>query len=125
MRVTKNQIIEAISTESLIGGAWFYTKDCAVCAVGAVLRRCLNIKDREIAGVANEIVNWPEHRDIELVLKRKDWLSALSSFFEQEWESRDVDLYEGKKHEELVALVRKRTIEFVEHNFPDEIEIAL
>lgn len=119
--VTKEEIIEAIETEPLRAGSWFYDYDhttnfetCSVCAVGAVLRRA-GLKERDELDIDLEVCN-DEYFGL---YKLKDALScgnfmgALSIKFE--------DLSEQV---ESMDEVREKLIKFVKENFPDEVELV-
>lgn len=128
MYVTKQQILDAIKSENLVGGqgpingrydpqtgAYRYDSQCAVCAVGAVLRQTTPLEGVEISyafhvAVKNEDAN--AGASVEEALKKKNWMAALSIKFEQ--------LY---RDEDDKAVARKKTATFVERNLPSRVKL--
>lgn len=137
-KVTKKQIIKAISTEHLKPGYWILpqgfknilgeggkkpiSNKCTVCAVGAVLRSALprNTRAEYLDNIAWDVTgnraipNTDE--DVFEVLKEKNFLGALSLYFE------DACTKAGGK---ATPAVRKKTIAFVEAHFPDKLELDI
>lgn len=127
----KSLIIAAIEKNELIHKAFFWADNtkkkpydtpigtCKVCAVGAVIRECiLNKKATQVdgSGLAHYLVPGGSiFHDKDQYLKDKDYLSALSTFFE----CQDRDLRIPKSE------VKSRTIEFVRKNFPTQFSIEI
>lgn len=138
--LTKKLIIEALRTEPLVSGAFFRITNetdqevhtCEVCAVGAVMRKSgivkklLQPKVLENYGFeANDIAtntasvlcnqfisgdNWCR------LIKEKNYLGALSNFFENE-----EMIHSGP----VLKKTRRRCIEFVKLNFPDQFKVEV
>jgi len=118
--ITKANVIKALKKEKLKCG-WFFNSnvtinnvvDCSVCAVGAVLRhmsfekwaieQCLNTNGLGYAAVENKYIS----EDINQLLKEKNYLGALSNYFED---------YHGD---------RAKTIAFVKKHFPNKLTITI
>lgn len=136
--ITKKLVIEALRSEKLMSGDWFHDdfdnlKDCAVCAVGAVLRRCsalsvlikrterddnYNINDR-IRGIirASNVGYDSSWRDVLTHLKRKNYLAALSAKFEQ--------LVSDSAETEPTETQRESLVDFVKVYFPNKFTIIV
>jgi len=132
--LTRQNIIRALKTEPLQRRAWFHAsqcadtsvlKECPVCAVGAVMRKCLNIMNSNKAieltqGVAcytSEIkadgITKTEY--IQGLLENKNYLGALSVLFESQSKA---------ENSRVTANNRKELIAFVKNNFPKTIRVA-
>lgn len=121
--VLKKTIIRALKTEPLQTGQFVEKPDlrkvgdCNVCAVGAVLRAtgATNYQIAKHTGWANGgvcIFSCESQRRIIQLLERKDYMSALSSYFE--------DLVFG----EPTKAQRRKLIAFVEKNFPNRVPLV-
>lgn len=131
--ITKKQIMRALKDEPLLKRKeWFqstsdvegvnfsvlrYNKiDCAVCAVGCVLRamsfekwarqRKLSLNSLGIRAIAFSPLDRVVARSIKENLRRKNYLSALSRYFEG-----------GKTREQCIAFVNK--------NFPSKLTLVI
>lgn len=127
--LTKQGILKAIEKNELIHKVFFWSlsnhprevslKDCKVCAVGAVIRECiLNKRATQVdgSGLALSLVKGGSiFNDVEAYLAEKDYLAALSSFFE----CKDRDLRLTK------AEVKRQTLAFVKQNFPTKFKILV
>lgn len=135
--IKRGTVIKALRTEHLISGQWFNdgfsesTMECPVCAVGAVLREASFVSTSKIesptemsACVYRSIASYPRNvenfssdatvKDINLMLKRGQYLLALSGRYES-W-------FDGKI---MTTKRRERLVEWVKKNFPKEIEVTL
>lgn len=128
--IYREQILKALLTEPLQGGQWVEKEylheigDCRVCAVGAILRSCLKMTNSEIhengARVTNnrcvrnglyDNINYPKNE-----LKKKNYLGALSIFFEDLVYRRN----DGATPNDRVKLCK-----FVLDNFPSRITVNI
>ncbi len=120
MRITKEQVLEAIYQEPLkrqdlwIDKTYEAEGRCPVCVVGGVLRRG-GVEDKEISKEAVRacggeliVTGTPS-----LLLDDGKYLNALSCLFEQQ--HRDDPLVNQEDREELAS--------FVKEYFPDEFEV--
>lgn len=131
MIVTKKQVLEAIILEPLPFKPGSFAKadpytgagPCSVCAVGAVLHGVLNCGYREVEENASEYCHGvysagqcerPE--DIQEQLNIKNWLGALSLYFE----TLNRDWSEGEDPEWLRAM----TYDFVATYFPNRLTLT-
>lgn len=118
--ITRALVIKALKTETLRRGNWFageQKKDCSVCAVGAVLRHCsfetwarkksfgLNSLGWEAVKDADR-VNGSQIEDTEILLEDKNYLAALSNYFE-------------------LGNSKNKCIAFVEENFPKSFKLTI
>jgi hypothetical protein len=138
MRITKQQIIEAIRTEPLSPGFWIQGDDaaCAVCAVGGVLRAA-GCGPEKIRAIGSELVGVgcvPREEDPYLarrLVSEGQYLAALSCVFEGlaiehldlEW-CEDVLDRTLEQRARAGDAAREPLIAFVEETFPDSIEIV-
>lgn len=112
--IKKAVVIKALKKESLVSGAYFATlgnKGCDVCAVGAVLRAVSFEKwaiKKGVESLGEIAVGYadPCNDDYKELLKERNWLGALSNFFEQ---SND----------------RAKTIAFVKEHFPAQFKLTI
>lgn len=129
LNLTKNQVIKALKTEPLRAGAFFNTEkrdsfsdtpaECRVCAVGAVLRNSLGKKilkesnDSQLGDLAEGYCQgqYIDYNSQEL-LKEKNYLGALSNYFEY--------LMKREKSKHASAAVVERLVNFVNKNFPNK-----
>jgi hypothetical protein len=127
----KSLIIAALENNELIHKVFFWADNtktkpydtpigkCKVCAVGAVIRDCiLNKKATQVdgSGLAHGLIKGVSiFHDKNQYLSEKDYLSALSTFFE----CLDRDLRISKSE------VKLRTIEFVRKNFPTQFSVKI
>lgn len=127
----KSLIIAALQENELIHKVFFWAdndktkpydtpiKSCKVCAVGAVIRECiLNKKATQTdgSGLAFSLVKGGSiFHSVSEYLRDKDYLSALSTFFE----CLDRDLRIPKSE------VKLRTIEFVRRKFPSQFSVEV
>lgn len=144
MKITKEQIIEALRTEPLgVGGAFVkYDEDrevFCVCAVGAVINKYLNVSNLELfnhiaLNLTNDVpVADPEsvNEEIQFQLEKGNYFTALSMFFEDYFDKKEfgyteelADEHNTGDHFYVLAPRNRRAIyNFVEKHFPDEVEI--
>lgn len=124
MKITfkKEEILKAIRTEKLKRGQFFhdslYPKDpvaqtCKVCAVGAIMRSKLHKypSDISLAGLGARMINfqllWSDTAQIPRLIEDKNYLGALSSYFETVSE-RKCDL-----------------VKFINKHFPKSITVEI
>lgn len=128
MYVTKQQILDAIKSENLIGGHGpinsrydlfnrieIYDNKCSVCAVGAVLRHTGVANGTQINYVFSAVTKGADADDLASVgqaLKDKNWMAALSIKFEQLCLENIT-----------MATLRKRIANFVKRNFPSRVKL--
>lgn len=135
--ITKEQVIEALETETLQAGTFFnvetdYDKTtvkdyetCAVCAVGAVLRKCLGPEvvydiEREV-GLGEEVTRgkFMDFNTNELLLEG-NYLGALSCEFEKLIEEDDSEPFNyGIPSERVVDDM----IKWVKTTFPESFTV--
>lgn len=131
--ITRATVIEAIKTENLVPGKWFQDMNnvwnCSVCAVGAVIRKASALKYCDYNGlnvndVIWDLVDGEEVTDsihIPRLLKRKNYLAALSAKFESMF-VRDlygsVILFNSNE-------IKDKLIEWVKKNLPVKFTIEL
>lgn len=148
VRISKQRIIEAISSEplrNLRSGDWALpeesqaltvgAKDCPVCAVGAVMRAVLDPEQDPdwlySAAVASTSVETPlcagglegvipSKREV-----KKAPMVALSGFFEQECADAKRRTHSFGLSRHQMRRIRKKVIEFVEENFPPTMLIDI
>lgn len=123
MKITKAQVIEALTKEPFLkAGDWAYGDDpnCPVCAVGAVIRYSMpGLAVRDLRRVALSICAFGSATMKESVqdeLGEKRYLNALSCYFEGLAEDRG-DIYEAENHNDL----RTEVIQFVQEHFPEGV----
>jgi hypothetical protein len=138
-RISKKKIIEALRTEPLTGGMWMSLIDdgqlwtettvgeargkCTVCAVGAILREVVaqnaTVKEFNDACIfASDHVMSIYDSTIEETLKAKNYMGALSIYFE-EMAERSPDGFS------ITNRQRPALIRFVEKNFPSYVTVDL
>ena len=134
MQITKAQVIQALKKEPLLkANEWahpvrdncgfiaYFRPDCPVCAVGAVLRQVVKLKNDEIALEANRITRSApitSGESIDRLLDQGFYLNALSCYFEDAVNRVYGRDYEDRKdHND----VRWETIAFVEKSFPEGV----
>jgi len=139
--ITRNQIIKALATEPLKAGNWIQCKadlNCKVCAVGAIVRsrltsaqeKKLNIEEynfykesllkdkfsdiceKLIASNYNFFLSLSDK--ISYLIENEDYMSALSSYFENNYYGRSI-----------TDVDRERIIGFVAQNFPAKLDVDL
>lgn len=133
-------VIKALETEPLKAGKWFDNeegrkndfKTCKVCAVGAIVRRCsaltYALKNKmNVDALVDDLVRFQDTpfnigrysntADIEGQLDIKNYLGALSAFFESTMR------YE--KTNKPTKKVIKLLVAFVKNNFPKQFEVTL
>lgn len=127
MRVTKQNVIDAIKNEPLLIAGPFAEKvdeGCAVCAVGAVIRQSFpDLNPRQIARVGRILtkdVNASVSGDYTEELRQGRPYAALSCFFEQAMAEHGLRLYDVKGEPDRLERVRQDVIEFVEEQCPDD-----
>jgi hypothetical protein len=128
MRISQETIIEALKTEPLKPGNWVASQwnesggasfvpatspTCDVCAVGAVLRHA-KWDNQRIFDAAPDLVGscFASDDDYELALAAKNYLGALSAYFESI--CPDTGATKG---------TRTRLVNFVKKNFPKTITV--
>lgn len=142
--ISRKKICEAIAKEpttTLQGGSWaasdgkaryhssVRTRNCKVCAVGAVMRNaCLaptqvwgNIQAAADASTGNG----DPRGDALHEAKKGRYMAALSSFFEGEFEDRRIIFLRGRERMAAVKQLKTDCIRFVEKNFPSKLEIDI
>ena len=151
VKVSKEQVIEAIKTESLRPGTWFDVnfnevkqKDevCHVCAVGAVFRSCLSKKNEEedsyemcdfnSSEVEREKSNldpsgncWYSSTE-ECLLTAKKELKKNTAYLKtlsHVFESLCMMRDAHSRHQ--IYRIKKILIEFIEENFPKHIKVPV
>lgn len=130
--LTRRSIIKALRTEPLAPGQWARTdakgkteKNCPVCAVGAVVRHCIfkgkppkldedSFLLHPLERVSEDVTQHalPSSGDVELLLEEKNYMGALTNFFEQQHFGR------------ITPKKREIVIDWVKRNFPKEIEVT-
>jgi len=129
LKLTKNKVIKAIKTEPLRAGAFFkdektniYSESCFVCAVGAVLKNSLDKRVLNLAPTStlSEIAmgycrGTAVDHNIKRLLNEKNYLGALSNYFEY--------IMQREKSKHASASVVKRLVNFVEKNFPKKFNV--
>ena len=134
-KIKKEDIIKAIKTESLEAGCWIDVdfSNCKVCAVGAIVKQTLEknnlLSVRRVDSICelnteNECIDADEYQTSDS-LKDKQWLTAISGYFEREWR-RSVDRNSGaylSRHQKY--RVKQKTIKFVEKNIPKSFFIQI
>ena len=136
MIIEKKTVIKALKTEPLEYGFFFDfhnsdisidEKDCPVCAVGAVIRKSLGRKinkymsercggdDFNLSTYCEELTNYAYvHIDPKKLLKQKNYLGALSCYFES---------FSGDNEGNVTPEVEKKLIDFVRKNFPTRFKV--
>jgi hypothetical protein len=139
VRITREQIIEAIQTEPLKPGRWIdgTTSTCPVCAVGGVLRRA-GVHPLRIPGTASRLCGVQPATagagegalDRARALLRDGYpVNALSVAFEglaqEHLNENAADPFDPASAEDLAAgdAAREPLIAFVRETFPDSITI--
>ena len=129
MIIEKRTVIKALREEPLESGSFFdknNVKNCKVCAVGAVVRKSLKGK---INGLTrNTLVSYCEtitneeyiNEDVEYLLAKRNYLGALSTFFEWEAGSDDDSDCSGPN---ITPELRETLVEFVRKNFPTRFKV--
>lgn len=130
MKIKKEEILKAIATEKLRPQDWFHVDglrnvpigqiECSVCAVGAVLREAFPlVNQRDLRYFCSMNVNTG---NVHENLVAGDWLSALSSFYEER-HNEDDELDSSEIYsvdEDRLALNH-----FVNEHFPEAIEVDI
>lgn len=145
MKVTKETILEALRMEPLYPGTFLSQgkspEECTVCAIGAVLRHLTGTPElvTRFASVCAiltgaDCVFLPSHLDdghqdykelVEHLIEHEEYWSALSVFFEGYYEEVDDKTVEVAGIVHIIApRWRRKIYNFVETNFPDELEIS-
>ena len=144
--ITKQQIIDAATTEPLLqGDQWSFddTEDCPVCIVGSIFRRYLSITNNSTIHTymsKNSRRDYGHHNSLnefyesDRVAKITDapFLNRLSSFFETIMRnnhsvdfSRDFTEEGHDKYEPISNFQRRQLIGFIETEAPDELQVTL
>jgi hypothetical protein len=145
--VSRKKICAAIAKEpttTLVPQHWVagrkYTdqvksRDCYVCAVGAVMRNALlhpkqpalSIGDAASAAVSAEGGSCDAGADAVEEAENGSYMSALSAFFETEAEYRGINQMGSRtrKRKEAMKKLKKDCIKFVKKNFPSKLEIDI
>lgn len=141
--VSRKKICDAIALEpttTLNAGTWVHgetvetpmrSRECTVCAVGAVMRRALlhpnqsahAIEDAAQAAVGNGLCGAYGNPTEEI--KKGLYMSALSAFFEGEFADRNLYDVEGRTRTAAMNKLKKDCIKFVQKNFPAKVEIDI
>lgn len=95
MKITRDDVVTAIASETLIPNEWVEQEGnpgCRVCAVGAVLRRA-GLANGEIKRLAPEATNraFAASQHLNAVIGDGNWLGALSIQFERLCEKAPLD----------------------------------
>jgi hypothetical protein len=128
MKLTKEQCIEAIKKEPLHPGRYFMDEglDCEVCAVGAIIRNTLDESFHNtftgLVVTQGDCVAF-HINEIDIALRRKNYLGAVSMAFEHFCE--EFSREEGHPTHDELELIRAETINFIEEFIPDKFEIEL
>lgn len=146
MQVTKLQVCEALMTEPLVAGSWVQCasdheeyKNCGVCAVGAVLRKC-GLSNSHITRRAVRVTDGEDSvsKCVEDALQANHLILALSRFFEQMIRRRCstscIDYIDDRRsgfsfdmtddERAVTYQERLKLVEFVDKNFPETIDIG-
>ena len=122
-QITKLAIIKALASEPLAAGRWMSNAGCEVCAVGAVVRQVFHPSEEmnESTGriplcvIANAVTTEDvTDADPKALIKAKDYMSALSCYFEQ---------LVGDDQTATPAQ-RAQLIEFVYKKFPEKFTVS-
>ena len=120
--ITRKLVIEALRKEPLRGGTFFYTTDqddediytCEVCAIGAVLRRALFVRD-----LARLKPSW--HRvgrvAMDFRVAGKRYMRDLSRKFESLVTNREYYVATEEDREVMIAWVKK--------HFPEKFTLEI
>lgn len=132
MIIEKKTVIKALKTEPLQYGTFFDTavlseRNCSVCAVGAVIRKSLGRKINKSLDICSKFgidLSWycqelTQNKYVgytpEGLLKNKNYLGALSCYFES---------FFSKDYDRNVTLeIREKLIEFAKKNFPTRFKV--
>lgn len=140
MIITKKQVITALENEPLRPGQFIrYDKkpigDCQVCAVGAVMRTVLNnnIEHRdEFSSLCENVTDFQYvGEDTDELLQNKNYMGALSNYFEEMMFDNDDGKNEWDDDEDddgapiVESRHRKELIQFVNDNFPEQFEVEV
>ena len=130
--ITRRMVLKALRTEPLAHGRFWHEDNqnlslavkpsCRVCAVGAVLRQ---------ASFEKSFLDYPQMNigqeatrdkfvsgDINALLKEKNYLGALSSYFE------NFDTRNGF-YKDATKVTRKKCISFVKRKFPSKFRLTI
>lgn len=146
--ISRDLIIKAIETEPLAPGAWVdarskkkSTQGCKVCAVGAVIRQCLNGTDlypTDFNFLAFDLVDGPalykdafdeavrDLNDDEIEdLKACDDFNAVTYLLDEEKYFGALSVLFEQNAQTTLSLEeqRKVLVEFVKRTFPEEIDV--
>lgn len=149
VKFTKEEVIESLRTEALFSGSFMkgrakeiLTKEqyenCRVCAVGGIIRRKISFNDwealRKESGTESNIDDFTENTikniickrkfvstdDLRTALKEKNWLGALSIFFER---MCDGDLIPDDSTKQADDYIVDSCVHFVEKHFPKVLHL--
>lgn len=146
--ISRDKICEAIAKEPatrLQAGSWIHfstrydrgpakvkSKNCSVCAVGAVMRNALLNRDQDAYAVTSAslaaVKGAPCDGDTSPVqlAKRGRYMNALSVFFEREWENRiEFSGISDRAHNKIVSEIKADCIDFVKKYFPKTVKIDI
>lgn len=130
LTIKKDKVIQALKTEPLTLQGFFFLnngvslENCQVCAVGAVLRhhisvnKLLKLQIHEASCLAESACKGQfaaEDADPETCIKDKNYLGALSVYFERLAEDAD----------EVDTELREKLVNFVEKNFPASFRVKV
>ncbi len=143
--ITKKNAIKAVMTEPLKGNQWFHdgnVSKCEVCAVGAVLRNSTSLKNTSYyraLNMAEKVVkindytvsadgckNFWDQDDYQDALKDKNYMGALSMYFEYLYDSLGYDKT-GQYYKEIslkhLKTIRLALHDFIVAEFPDKFVV--
>jgi len=145
--ISRKKICDAIAKEPatrLAYGSWIgnydeFTKvksrDCTVCAVGAVMRNALldreqpaeAVDDAAIAAMKFEKVRYSQYAngDPDKMAARGSYMGALSCFFEGEFHLREIAWMNGSTRATALRKLKADCIKFVRKNFPATIQVNI
>ena len=131
LKIARDRVIQALRTEPLRPGRFFHinndtsAQDCQVCAVGAVLRqhasaallaRFDNYGDLHTTRITQTFCKGSAVcSDPGELIKQKNYMGALSSYFEK--------IMRAKKQEHVTGQVIDLLIKFVKKNFPAQFTV--
>jgi hypothetical protein len=145
--VSRKKICDAIAKEPttrLNAGSWVdeggdvrhhevRSRDCTVCAVGAVMRNALLHPRQEAFNIENaaqasilSASNIGLHGDPMAEIRKGRYMAALSSFFEGQFVERDIPyVHNTRARMKAVKQLKADCIKFVRDNFPAQLEINI
>lgn len=145
--ISRKKICDAIAKEPatrLARGNWVgvnseddkvKSKDCSVCAVGAVMRNALldreqpaeSIDDASIAAMKHEKVRFSQfaNGNPDRMVAQSKYMGALSAFFETEYYIREIGWMSGSTRTRALRKLKADCIKFVRKNFPATVQVNI